>query len=52
MALVCHALEHARLSDYLVTFGGCARGNSVITNGIPITGIPDAYTYLGQVIPC
>lgn len=32
----------------LVTLG-VARGSIlVITNGIPITGVPDAYTYLGQ----
>jgi len=32
----------------LVTLGVARGAILVITNGIPITGIPDAYTYLGQ----
>ncbi len=48
-----HGLFVTRLNMHgflitLVTLGVARGAILVITNGIPITGIPDAYTYLGQ----
>lgn len=48
-----HGLFVTRLNMHgflitLVTLGVARGAILVITNGIPITGVPDAYTYLGQ----
>ncbi|MCB0093408.1 MAG: ABC transporter permease [Caldilineaceae bacterium] len=48
-----HGLFVTRLNMHgflitLVTLGVARGGILVITNGIPITGLPDEYTYLGQ----